>query len=249
MTIEYITFCNLVLLPRLGYLFCDGSVGRATTIKITAAHLLLFGFVLELNLALISACVLVALLALVEEKAEALWNKAKSYSLISLAALILLPGYAAFYGEGFVFSVWFVYLAYHLGEAIPIFSSLDVDSISTLSLILLGLLLLANETNIGMRTIIHQLNLEPHSDKDPEKIDEQEYNAGRVIGILERWLMFLVVILSDDLSALAFIIAAKGLARMKQLDDKVFAEYMLIGTLLSALSAVLLGFYVKSLMN
>lgn len=37
---------------------------------------------------------------------------------------------------------------------------------------------------------------------------------------------------------LAFILAAKGLARMKQLEDRPFAEYMLIGTLISALSAI-----------
>ena len=72
---------------------------------------------------------------------------------------------------------------------------------------------------------------------------------GWVIGILERWLMFIVVVATDDLSALAFIIAAKGLARMKQLDDKQFAEYMLVGTLLSALSAVLVGFWVKQLLK
>jgi hypothetical protein len=66
---------------------------------------------------------------------------------------------------------------------------------------------------------------------------------------LERWLMFIVVVATDDLSALAFIIAAKGLARMKQLDDKQFAEYMLVGTLLSALSAVLVGFWVKRLLK
>jgi hypothetical protein len=61
-------------------------------------------------------------------------------------------------------------------------------------------------------------------------------------------MMFLVVILTNDLSAPAFIIAAKGLARMKQLEDRQFAEYMLIGTLLSAVSAVLIGFGIKGLM-
>lgn len=59
--------------------------------------------------------------------------------------------------------------------------------------------------------------------------------------------MFLVVVATNDLSALAFIIAAKGLARMKQLEDRQFAEYMLVGTLLSAVSAVLIGFWIKGM--
>lgn len=76
-------------------------------------------------------------------------------------------------------------------------------------------------------------------------IDQQEYNAGRVIGFLERWLMFLVIVMSGDFNALAFIIAAKGLARMKQLEDRQFAEYMLIGTFLSALCAMLVALFVR----
>jgi hypothetical protein len=114
--------------------------------------------------------------------------------------------------------------------------------------VLLGLLLLSNETNIGIRAAFHHLKLEPMQRQDAGAVDRKEYNAGRVIGILERWLMFLVVVATNDLSALAFIIAAKGLARMKQLEDRQFAEYMLVGTLLSAVSAVLIGFWVKALL-
>jgi len=68
--------------------------------------------------------------------------------------------------------------------------------------------------------------------------DNKEFNAGRVIGILERWLMFAVIASTNDWSALGFIIAAKGLVRFKKLDDTDFAEYLLVGTLLSALFAI-----------
>ena len=82
------------------------------------------------------------------------------------------------------------------------------------------------------------------------QIDRKEYNAGRVIGTLERWLMFLVVLYSDNnLAALGFIIAAKGLARFKELDDRDFAEYVLVGTFLSALAALLVVGLVKSVVG
>lgn len=41
--------------------------------------------------------------------------------------------------------------------------------------------------------------------------------------------------------------ALLGLARLKQLEDRDFAEYMLVGTLLSALSAVLVGFWIAGM--
>ena len=53
--------------------------------------------------------------------------------------------------------------------------------------------------------------------------------------------MFMIIFQTGEFSALAFIIAAKGLARMKQLEDKQFAEYMLIGTFVSALAAIIVG--------
>ena len=162
-----------------------------------------------------------------------------------------MPAYLASYGVGFEFHDWVKQLATHLEKSIPFLEGFSQEGLYKSGLIMFGFLLLANETNIGIRAIFHHLKLEPKSSNssDGDKIDQDEYNAGRVIGIIERWLMFLVVLVSDDLSALAFIIAAKGLARMKQLDEKEFAEYMLVGTLLSALSAVLIGFYIKHLLE
>ena len=68
--------------------------------------------------------------------------------------------------------------------------------------------------------------------------------TGTMIGILERALIFLFVI-SNNLSAIPFILAAKSLARFKQLNDRDFAEYYLIGTLFSVLIALCGGFIVR----
>lgn len=70
---------------------------------------------------------------------------------------------------------------------------------------------------------------------------------GRTIGVLERQLAF-VLILVGQWGALGFILAAKSIARFKELDDRTFADYYLIGTLTSLLIAVVVGVAVRALL-
>lgn len=70
---------------------------------------------------------------------------------------------------------------------------------------------------------------------------------GRVIGIMERGIVF-VLVLTNNLSALGLVLAAKGFARFRQLDDRDFAEYVLIGTLLSIASALVVGLCMKAVL-
>ena len=68
-------------------------------------------------------------------------------------------------------------------------------------------------------------------------------DAGKWIGKLER-VMILTFILTDNLSAIGFLIAAKSIFRFAELKDKQdrkVAEYILIGTLLSFASAIIVG--------
>jgi hypothetical protein len=55
---------------------------------------------------------------------------------------------------------------------------------------------------------------------------------GEAIGVLER-LLVVTFVLTGQLAAIGFVVAAKTLARFKQLDDRAFAEYYLLGTLAS----------------
>jgi hypothetical protein len=73
-------------------------------------------------------------------------------------------------------------------------------------------------------------------------------NTGKLIGNIERILLF-VFILFDSLPAIGFIIAAKSIARFEELKHKKFAEYYLIGTLTSALIAILMGKLVNYLVT
>lgn len=56
--------------------------------------------------------------------------------------------------------------------------------------------------------------------------------VGATIGVLERLLIVTFVLIGAE-AAIGFVIAAKTLARFKQLDDRGFAEYYLLGTLAS----------------
>ena len=70
-------------------------------------------------------------------------------------------------------------------------------------------------------------------------------NAGRMIGWLERTLLY-GLILAGAPDAAAVVIAAKSIARFPAFSDEKFAEYYLIGTLLSFLIAAGLGAAVRA---
>jgi hypothetical protein len=63
---------------------------------------------------------------------------------------------------------------------------------------------------------------------------------GATIGALER-LLIVVFVLTRTEAAIGFVVAAKTLARFKQLDDRGFAEYYLLGTLASVAVALFSG--------
>lgn len=86
------------------------------------------------------------------------------------------------------------------------------------------------------------------ADEKP-KVDVEEYNRGRLIGALERALLFVVVI-AGSYEAIGFIIAAKGLIRSKELEsNRDMTEYFLIGSLASVLVALSCGILAKILIT
>jgi len=70
--------------------------------------------------------------------------------------------------------------------------------------------------------------------------------TGKVIGIFER-LLILTLYLTGNVASITIVIAAKSLARFKNFDNKDFAEYYLIGTLVSVMIAIVGGMILKVL--
>ena len=76
------------------------------------------------------------------------------------------------------------------------------------------------------------------------RVDRDEYQRGRIIGVVER-LVLVAVVADGHFEALAFLVAAKGLIRANELKNRDFAEYFLIGTLTSTLLAIVAGLAVR----
>ncbi|HEX2153450.1 MAG TPA: hypothetical protein VHL52_05695 [Acidimicrobiia bacterium] len=74
--------------------------------------------------------------------------------------------------------------------------------------------------------------------------------AGRWIGILERLIIFLLV-LSGEADAAALVVAAKAILRFPEItgdEPHLSAEYVLIGSLISWLLAIAGGFGARSIL-
>lgn len=70
-------------------------------------------------------------------------------------------------------------------------------------------------------------------------------NSGRAIGMLERAIVGVLTLLGQY-DAIAFVVAAKSIARYERLkDDKTFAEVYLVGTLASVAAAIFLPLFVR----
>ena len=65
-------------------------------------------------------------------------------------------------------------------------------------------------------------------------------NGGRLIGQLERALIFLLVFIGQA-GAIGFLVAAKSILRFEEARKQKHAEYVLIGTLLSFSLAIALS--------
>ena len=70
---------------------------------------------------------------------------------------------------------------------------------------------------------------------------KEEKKAGRYIGTLERLIMVVLISL-NQYSAVGLVLTAKSIARFDRISkDQSFAEYYLLGTLLSTICAILIA--------
>jgi hypothetical protein len=76
-----------------------------------------------------------------------------------------------------------------------------------------------------------------HGNENVEQ-KNQLYKYGEVIGVLERIIIFLLII-SGHYEGITFVIAAKSIARFKQFSEDNFSDYYLVGTLASSLTAII----------
>lgn len=108
--------------------------------------------------------------------------------------------------------------------------------------LLLGFLVCLKPSNIIIKEIIRAANIKVDKENDDNNTEDLP-NAGKLIGVVER-LLSLVFVLLGQYEAVGFIIAAKSLLRFAE-GDKAKSEYVLIGTLLSFSIAIFVGVAIK----
>lgn len=230
---------NLILLSRLWLTFKDEGADPGTIIKMSLVPLLSLIFV-ETGLLwfLVLATLLLSpvVMYLTEKSSANIYQKRELILLLHVAALGLI--------FGFVSQTGLNGRALELVLDNPLFSA---GEIITVNILMFGGLLVMNEMNIVLRYLMFTLNLAPIGRKKSQSnITDQQYNTGRVIGMLERIFIYSFAI-SGQFAAIGFILTAKGVVRYHEFEDRAFAEYVLIGTLLSALLAMAVALVVKSL--
>lgn len=92
--------------------------------------------------------------------------------------------------------------------------------------------ILFNVGNIIIRKVL--------SNRKPSDWPSDNLNNGRMIGILERLMVFLAIII-QQWTLIAIVVALKTIARYSALDGKEKSEYFLIGSMFSLLWAIVLG--------
>lgn len=116
---------------------------------------------------------------------------------------------------------------------------IDVPAqVDVIWVILTGVLFVTFPTSIIIQQFMHSWSQQFESNDDGTL-----RGAGTYIGILERFFI-IIAILSSNLSVIGFLLAAKSVFRFGDLsrsEDRKLTEYILIGTLLSFLIAILTG--------
>lgn len=124
-------------------------------------------------------------------------------------------------------------------EAELFFHTFDVSETVFLKWIFV-LLLIHKPANILIANILSGYRPEKREGSDKKLPDENgtDRNAGRMIGTLERIIMVIFIAIGQY-AAVGLVLTAKSIARYDRIaKDQVFAEYYLLGTLLSTICAI-----------
>lgn len=116
-----------------------------------------------------------------------------------------------------------------------LYTSVMIDNISLIGRYILGIIALLRPINSTFKMFYSHVKA---SELNKQGIIEpQDFNTGRLIGNLERLLVFTLLTVGQY-GAIGLVFAAKSITRFSKLDHKPFAEYYLLGTLFSLLCTI-----------
>ena len=251
MSLQFCFLLNVILVSRLIFTFTDYPVERKQAATITVLQMMgLLAYETKYVLAVLAGTLIIinVLFHFLEIKSK----KINELRLLSLLAYVVVLSISFSPLVNLNFNSGLSSFVQSLGHYSFLFALIKNVNWLKFNILLLGLLLVTNETNILIRYQFQIFDLAPRKEVETDKrivtiIDKRAYNAGRVIGILERVLIYYFV-LNAQFTAIGIILAAKSFTRFKELENREFAEYVLIGTLLSTLLAMVTAIMAKLLL-
>lgn len=134
-------------------------------------------------------------------------------------------------GMAYIMNFWNCRLG-HLKVVSNILNAFNLDA-ELVARWLLAILFIHIPVNIFIQNF-----LSDYKPKDDEKLIKVDGKAGRRIGTVERMIM-LIFLSFNQYAAMGFVLTAKSIARYDKISkDEKFAEYYLLGTLLSTLCVI-----------
>lgn len=251
MKIEFFYFLVCMQIPRLFFQWNDKPLGKRKKFIYQIISSALIEVLLLLPLISFNNLTIFAIFLTVFHSLQLIKVENQKYILKRLIEFLFLFIVASFlfgiYSDIFTFNDFAKTGTYFLIENnVLFFPTTSVKSIKTLIVCLFGIITLVNEINNVIRFILSLIKTEPLNRQ--KKVDNEELYRGKIIGVIERVLFFFFVI-TNNYGSIAFILAAKGFTRYKELDDKNFAEYVLIGTLLSSALSIFWAVYINHIIK
>ncbi|MBI9108764.1 MAG: hypothetical protein JEZ04_18625 [Spirochaetales bacterium] len=244
MSIVFYYYLLCILIPRLFYQWQEEkSVGLKKHIIIFLVEVLLL-FPLISGVSIIVLLVLMIIYHFSIFLLERIFKNIFIRRIIEIILIIIISSFV--FGtilENLEFNTVSVKITNIIMNNNAILQNWDMVAIKKSVFYFFGIIMLINEWNNLIRFILGLIKIEPHQENIKEA-DRKELGKGKIIGIIERILFFFFVI-TGNYASIGFILTAKGITRFKNLDNRDFAEYVLIGTLLSSAISIFWAYIIK----
>jgi len=238
---QFYFLLGVILISRLVFTFEDGPIDKTRTILMTVLQIMgLMVYQIQFTLGALGITLLAINVAFyfLENRTR----RASESRLLSLLAHVTILSIFFSPWINLNFNPGLSTLLQTIARYSLLFTAMEHIDWLNLSIISLGLLFVINEANIITRYLFQVFHLSPlKADKNGKtsgSVDGRELNTGRIIGIVERILIYYLV-LNGQFAAIGLVLAAKSFARYKEMDKREFAEYVLIGTLISTVLAII----------
>jgi hypothetical protein len=259
MNIEFYYFLICIIIPRLFAQWNDEPIDKSIFYRILLLFTVeAFLFIPFIN---VSGWIAFFLLAIVYHCFQFIINLLSKNiilnRIISFIFIILISSFVfGIFPDRIIFNDLSASIIKKIIKNNAIFIEYSSQAIKKGIIYIFGILALINEINHIIRYILKLIGTEPQHHQSSDNLeefetdttDQQELYRGKIIGVIERILFFFIVV-TNHYGSIGFILIAKGFTRYKKLNDKSFAEYVLIGTLLSASLSILWAYYIKMLLN